>query len=62
MKKWAWVRMKKEGDYYVRPFVYELIIGDGWGDSSHPVSEHDNQEEAVRLADFYNKQVEQYDD
>lgn len=57
MKKWAWVRMKKEGDYFVRPFVYELMIGNNWGDGSVPVSEHTDQEEATRLAEFYNKQV-----
>ena len=57
MKKWAWVRMKMEGDQAVRPFVYQLLIGSSWGDGSVPISEHDTLEEAKRLADFYNDQV-----
>ena len=62
MKRWAWVRMKKEGIYFVRPFVYQLIIGSSWGEGNNVISEHDNREDAVLLADFYNKQTEQEDE
>jgi hypothetical protein len=58
VKEWAWVRIKKGGDNYVRPFVYELLIGSGWGNGSRVVSEHTDQAEAQRLAIFFNKQVE----
>ena len=53
--KWAWVRMKMIDGNAVKPFVYELVIGEGWGDSSNVVSTHTDRIEAVRLADFHNK-------
>ena len=55
-KEWAWVRMKMDGDKAVKPFVFELVIGTSWGDrSSRVVTEHSDRNEAVRLADFFNK-------
>jgi hypothetical protein len=53
--------MKKEGMYFVRPFVYQLVIGKSWGDGN-VVSEHTDMHEAHRLADFYNKQTEHEDE
>lgn len=58
MKDWAWVRMKKDGQYFVRPFVYQLIIGKSWGNGNNVISEHTDMNEAQRLADFFNKQRE----
>jgi len=61
VKRWAWVRMKKGGMYFVRPFVYQIVIGKSWGDGN-VVSEHTDMHEAHRLADFYNKQTEHEDE
>ena len=57
IKEWAWVRTKKDsGGYSVFPPIYELLIGNQWGDkSSRVVSEHTDKMDAVRLADFFNK-------
>jgi hypothetical protein len=57
MKEWAWVRMKstKEGAW-VRPFLYQVMIGTSWGDGkSRVVSEHTDMDDATRLANFFNK-------
>ena len=55
-QEWAWVRMKMDGDQAVKPFVFQMLIGRSWGDSqSRVVFEHPDREEAVRMADFFNK-------
>lgn len=55
-REWAWVRMKMDGDKAIRPLVFELVIGTSWGDrSSRVITEHTDQREAMRLADFFNK-------
>jgi hypothetical protein len=54
MKEWAWVRTKKDNEGYgVFPPIFELLIGNQWGDkSSRVVSEHTEMMEAVRFDNY----------
>ena len=56
MKEWAWVRMKlDENGKWVEPYLFQVMLGTGWGDASRAISEHTDRDDATRLANFFNK-------
>lgn len=52
-KETAWVRAKKDGDYFVQPYVYQVVVGREWGQEYRVLSEHDDKYEAIRMQRFF---------